>query len=93
MRERIHRDEMDDLCASICIHAETLGLIPLGSSIWWVPGGRYNAPSTPVQGPEGRRFAVSFLPEYKSRDTTRDAHRALTATNKVLAVLAGRARK
>ncbi len=90
MAERIRLEEMEALVFRIGVAAELLGLVPSGSKIWWVPGGAGTAPSVPVQGPHGRRFAVSFLPDFATRDTTRDAYRALTATNKALAAAAGR---
>lgn len=89
MGHRITLPEMNSLVAEITTHARTLGLIPLAAKIWWVPGGRGIAPRTPVDY-EGGTIAVSFLPDFKWSDTTADAHRALAATCKALAALAGR---
>lgn len=94
MGHRITLPEMNSLVAEITTHAVTLDLIPPGSKIWWVPGGQGVAPSTPVltDATWGGKtpLHVSFLPDFKSADTTTDAHRALAATCKALAVLAGR---
>lgn len=95
MAHRITRPEMESLVAEITAHAVTLDLLPPGSKIWWVPGKAALAPSVPATAPHHSGVGltpvhVSFLPEFKYRDTTADAHRALAATCTALAVLAGR---
>lgn len=93
---RISRVEMEWLCREISDHAKALNLLPANAQITWVPGSKGIAPSTPVAvpQPDGSTTALhtSFLPDFGYRDTTRDAFRALTATNKVLSVLAARER-
>lgn len=88
-RDRINRGDMDALCTHVTVDATITGLIPAGARILWHPGSEGYAPAVSVYH-EGSTLKVSFLPDFTSRDTTRDAHRALAATWKVLAVLAGR---
>lgn len=93
---RISRVEMDHLCAEITRDADTLNLLPLGGRVLWIPGSSPNGHAPQVGVFFGRhnseRAHVSFLPEFTYRDTTKDAFRALTATYKVLSVLAARER-
>lgn len=93
---RISRVEMNHLCAEITQHADTLNLLPLGGKVLWTPGSRTNGHAPQVGVFFGRHNAerahVSFLPEFTYRTTTREAYRELSATNKVLAVLAARER-
>lgn len=94
MMTRIHRVEMDHLCNEITDHATALGLIPGEAVVQWVPGGKGIAPRVEVSLPRAdgttTTYPVSFLPEFGYKDTTRDAFRALSATEKVLYVLANR---
>lgn len=93
-RARVTREDMDALAVHLTVDAVILGLLPPGAKIWWVPGKQGVGPSTPVtiREMDGTHSSlhVSFLPDFVSRDTTRDAYRALSATHKALAVLAGR---
>lgn len=88
---RISRVEMNYLCAEITEHATTLNLLPLGGKVLWQPGSPTNghAPQVPVVfgGHNQGRAHVSFLPEFHYNTTTRDAYRALTATNRALSAL------
>lgn len=96
MARRIARVEMNWLVAEITEHATTLNLLPLGAKVLWQPGSLTNghAPEVPVVFGEHNqgRAAVSFLPEFTYRTTTREAFRELSATRLALAVLAGRER-
>lgn len=91
---RISRVEMNHLCAEITEHAVTLDLIPTGAKVLWQPGSPTNghAPQVLVVFGEHNqgRAAVSFLPEFTYRTTTREAFRELSATRKALAVLAAK---
>lgn len=93
---RISRVEMEWLCAEITRDADTLNLLPLGGRVLWIPGSPANGHAPEVGVFFGRNNAerahVSFLPEFGYKDTTRDAFRALTATHKVLSVLAAKER-
>ena len=98
-QRRVTRVEMVWLVDQITSHATTLNLLPQGAAIYWIPGNVTQGHAPQVQAMIPRAdggitpIPVSFLPEFGYRDSTKDAHRALMATYKVLDVLAGRERR
>lgn len=90
-RARITREDMEALAVHLTVDAVLLELIPPGSKILWFPGSAGHAPVIQAVAEDlHTTIPVSFLPDFGYRDTTRDAYRALSATHKALAVLAGR---
>lgn len=90
MSDRVTNAEMDALLEQIRTHAITLDLLPASCTRIWYTRARYGTDAVEATDERSNRIAVSFLPEFTMSVTKAQAYRELTATSKVLAVLAGR---